>query len=65
MDAAISDSLQEIGEIVAQSMSFGGRLNIRLTASGLAVPNDSLRRNSNISGMDRQPIIYIRPDLTE
>jgi radical SAM protein with 4Fe4S-binding SPASM domain len=45
-DKAISDSMDEIREIVARSILLSRRLNIRLTASGLTTPPESLHRNS-------------------
>ena len=45
-EKAISGAAQEIGEIVARSMSLSRRLGVRLMASGLASPSESLKRKS-------------------
>jgi radical SAM protein with 4Fe4S-binding SPASM domain len=45
-DKAISCSTEETREILARSMSLSRRLNIRLKASGLTAPRESLYRKS-------------------
>jgi radical SAM protein with 4Fe4S-binding SPASM domain len=45
-DKAISDSMEDIREIVTRSTSLSRSLNIGLTASGLTDPSGSLHRNS-------------------
>lgn len=43
-EKALSSSMEEVREIVDRSMELSRRLNVRLTASGLAAPNESLNR---------------------
>jgi len=45
-DKAISDSMEEIREILTRSTSLSRRLNVGLTASGATAPRRSLNRNS-------------------
>jgi MoaA/NifB/PqqE/SkfB family radical SAM enzyme len=44
-DHAIDDSMEDIRQIVTRSLSLSRRLNIRLKASGLASPPESLHRS--------------------
>lgn len=43
-EKAISSSMEEVREIVTASMALSKRLNVRLMASGLTVPSESLNR---------------------
>jgi radical SAM protein with 4Fe4S-binding SPASM domain len=53
-EKAISGTAQETREIVARSMSLSRRLGVRLTASGLASPSESLNRKSREESPWRQ-----------
>lgn len=53
-DKAISDSIEDIREVVVGSMSLSKELNIRLTASGLAAPHQSLHRSAREDAPWRQ-----------
>jgi MoaA/NifB/PqqE/SkfB family radical SAM enzyme len=51
---AISSSMKEIREILAKSVSLSRRLNIRMTASGLGTPFESLHRKTREESPWRQ-----------